>query len=141
MKAKQATAHPKLVTQLERHACSCPSTMHDQLNEVRVEVKASIAKVKPVPSHKASMFPSPMSGLATMKQPGEQQYCKQVPNVRAKVDHAIKRQTSKLQCNSLTQRNVQHQHVSSEVHRDLCARYKQQKHVALATPNPSPVVG
>jgi len=36
-----------------------------------MEVKASIAKAKPVPSHKASTFPSPLSGLATKKQPGQ----------------------------------------------------------------------
>ncbi len=75
MQAKQATTHPKLVTQLERHACFCPPTMHDtkldQLNKVRVEAKASIAKVKSMPSHKASTFPSPISGLATIKQPGQ----------------------------------------------------------------------
>ena len=75
MKAKQATAHPKLVIQLERQACFRPPTMHDtkldQLNKVRMEVKASIAKAKSVPSHKASTFPSPVSGLATIKQPGQ----------------------------------------------------------------------
>ncbi len=74
MKAKQATAHPKLVTQLERRACFCLPTMHDtkldQPNKVRVEVTASIAKAKPVPSHKVSTFPSPLSGLPSIKQPG-----------------------------------------------------------------------
>jgi hypothetical protein len=45
--------------------------------------------------------------------------CKQVLIVRAKVDHAIKRQTSKLQCRSLTRRNVKHQHVSSELHKEI----------------------
>jgi hypothetical protein len=121
MKAKQATIHPELVTQLEIHACSCPPTMHDtkldQLNKARVEVKASIAKAKPVPSHKASTFLSPMSGLAPIKQ----QYCKQVLIVRAKVDHAIWRQTSKLQSSSLTQRSFQHQHVSNELHKEIFA--------------------
>jgi len=75
MKAKQATAHPKLVTQLERHACSCPPTMHDtkldQPNKARVKEKASIVKAKPVPSHKASMFPSPTSALTSKKQLGQ----------------------------------------------------------------------
>ena len=75
MKAKQATAHPKLVTQLERHACFCPPTMHDtkldQLNKIRMDIKASTAKTKPVPSHKANTLPSPLSGLATIKQPGQ----------------------------------------------------------------------
>ncbi len=96
MKAKQASAHPKLVTQLERQACFCPPTMHftklGQLNKVRMEVKASIAKA--------------LSGLATISDQVKQQYCKQVLIVRAEVDNAIKRQTSKLQCSSLTQRNV-----------------------------------
>jgi len=46
-------------------------TKLDQLKKVGVEVKASIANAKPVPSHKASTFPSPMSGLATIKQPGQ----------------------------------------------------------------------
>ncbi len=70
------TSRPsKASTQLERHACFCPPTMHDtkldQLNKVRMKVKASIAKAKPVPSDKASTFPNPLSGLATIKQPGQ----------------------------------------------------------------------
>ncbi len=45
-------------------------TKLDQPIKVRVEVKASIAKAKAVPSHKASMFSSLKTGLATVKQPG-----------------------------------------------------------------------
>jgi len=41
-------------------------TKLDQLIKVRVEVKASTAKAKPVPSHKASRFPSPLSGPANI---------------------------------------------------------------------------
>ncbi len=66
----QTSNRPKLVTQLERHACFCLPTMNDtkldQLIKVRVEVKASTAKAKPVPSHKASRFPSPLSGPANI---------------------------------------------------------------------------
>ena len=39
MKAKQATVKPKLVSQLEKHACFCPPTKHDtkldQLNKAK----------------------------------------------------------------------------------------------------------
>ena len=125
------------MTQLESHACFCPPTMHDtklyQLNKVRMEEKASIAKAKPVTSHKTSTFQSPLSGLATIKQPGQATMLQASAHCESKGGSRHQASISQTQCRSLTQRNVQHQHVSSELHKEIFVQATNTKHAARST--------
>ncbi len=54
-----------------------------------MEVKASIAKAKSVPSHKASTFSNPMSCPAIIKQPDQATILQTSAHYESKVKHAI----------------------------------------------------
>ncbi len=114
-------------------------TKLDQLNKTRMEVRASIAKAKPVPSHKASTVPSPLSGLATIKQAGQATILQTSAHVDSKVGscHQASNQQAEMQKPD-TKKCIPPTRQQRTAERDLCASYKHHKHVALSTPNPQP---